>query len=1046
MVMIKSKSEPVTNVNSNCTLNVKIGFHLLVLLVLILQASQGVFAKHAHKNQVGFYSQDERERKREQAKKIIQEGDQLFSQRTEEFLRQALAKYESALVVFREIDDKQNQADALKKISGVYGALGEYKKALQHLETALPLSRQGDNQILQAEILSNIAVFHSELGEYNKATPFFEQALTILESIGDQRRLATLLSNYGANWSYSGDKQKAIENFQRALQLRRAVGDKEGEAYTLNNIGDTYNEMGEKRRAIDFFQQSSSILKTINNPRLEGIVYNNLASSHQDLGEFQLALEFYQQAVSFSDKAGDKRGKTIGQINIATLYDELGETEQAVTYLQDALKTARELKDNNIEAHILYSLGATFLKSDQPQKALEYFTKAREIWLRQDNQTMAVWSLRGLGGAYRKLGDYTKALDFYQQALSKIRATKMRSDEAEVLSYLGNVYEAMGLVQQTNDTYTQAVNISREIEYRDQEAEALFFLARFEMNRNNLEAAREYIEGSIEIIESLRANPSSNDLRASFMALKQDYYDLQIDVLMRLQQRSSRTKEFAEQAFRVSERARARGLLETLAEARADIRQGVSSALLEKEFNLQKAINAKAASRQTLRGEKDKEQAARLDKEISELRSQLSEVRGKIRDESPNYAVLTQIVPLTLSEIQKLLDDETMLLEYKLGENRSLLWVATSNSFDYYELPKREAIESKARRVYELLSSQNKTATSDAELAKATGELSQMILAPASKSLTKKRIIIIADGMLNYLPFAMLSNPQSAIRNLQSAIPLIEYHEIIYLPSASVLSLLRRDLNKRDATEKTVAVFADPVFNLNDPRFVEQNASAKTKSSQSTKPLTKDGSLERSVRDAGITSFQRLRFTRDEATMISSLLTSGQGMSALDFKANRAMATSDELKKYRIIHFATHGLLNSNHPELSGLVFSLFDEKGQPQEGFLRLHEIYNLKLNADLVVLSACQTALGKNVKGEGLIGLTRGFMYAGAPRVVASLWQVDDRATAELMKRFYKAMLKDGMKPAAALRVAQVSMLQEERWNSPRYWAAFVLQGEWK
>jgi CHAT domain-containing protein len=169
-------------------------------------------------------------------------------------------------------------------------------------------------------------------------------------------------------------------------------------------------------------------------------------------------------------------------------------------------------------------------------------------------------------------------------------------------------------------------------------------------------------------------------------------------------------------------------------------------------------------------------------------------------------------------------------------------------------------------------------------------------------------------------------------------------------------------------------------------------------------------------------------------------------LKALDFAASRTVATTDQLRDYRIVHFATHGLINNQHPDLSGIVLSLVDEQGRPQNGFLRLYDIYNLKLDADLVVLSACQTALGKNIKGEGLVGLTRGFMYAGAPRVVASFWRIDDRATADFMKRFYSAMLKDGLKPAAALRAAQVSMSQDKRWQSPHYWAAFTIQGEWR
>jgi CHAT domain-containing protein len=208
--------------------------------------------------------------------------------------------------------------------------------------------------------------------------------------------------------------------------------------------------------------------------------------------------------------------------------------------------------------------------------------------------------------------------------------------------------------------------------------------------------------------------------------------------------------------------------------------------------------------------------------------------------------------------------------------------------------------------------------------------------------------------------------------------------------------------------------------------------------------------LTRALREAGVADaglrIPRLPGTRREAAAITALLPEAERKQALDFDASRAAATSEDLSQYRIIHFATHGLLNSQHPELSGLVLSLVDRAGKPQEGFLRMHEIYNLKLPADLIVLSACQTGLGKEIKGEGLVGLTRGFMYAGAARVLASLWKVDDRATAELMKHFYQGMVKDGLRPAAALRAAQVAMWKQERWSEPYYWAAFVLQGEWK
>jgi CHAT domain-containing protein len=300
----------------------------------------------------------------------------------------------------------------------------------------------------------------------------------------------------------------------------------------------------------------------------------------------------------------------------------------------------------------------------------------------------------------------------------------------------------------------------------------------------------------------------------------------------------------------------------------------------------------------------------------------------------------------------------------------------------------------------------------------------------------------------------------------ESLPPLITEHEIVSLPSASTLAVLRRQLAGREPAPKTLAVLADPVFDSDDDR-VKQDASHVEKKTE-TSELLPDSShpgggthqgreasltelaLTRSVQETGFGArglgLERLKATRDEANAIVSLAPAASRLEALDFSANKAAASSSDLSQYRIIHFATHGLLNSGHPELSGLVFSLVDEKGEAQDGFLRLNDIFNLNLPADLVVLSACQTGLGKEIKGEGLVGLTRGFMYAGAPRVVVSLWSVNDQATAELMKRFYQGMLKNGERPAAALRAAQMEMWKEPRWREPYFWAAFVLQGEWK
>jgi CHAT domain-containing protein len=251
-------------------------------------------------------------------------------------------------------------------------------------------------------------------------------------------------------------------------------------------------------------------------------------------------------------------------------------------------------------------------------------------------------------------------------------------------------------------------------------------------------------------------------------------------------------------------------------------------------------------------------------------------------------------------------------------------------------------------------------------------------------------------------------------------------------------------LANRKPAPNALAVIADPVFSATDERI---GALART---AVAKQVPVDGSantriIEHLADDSGLI-IRRLKFTRQEADQILAEAPRAKSFRAIDFKANRAIATGGELSKYRYVHFATHGYIDSEHPDLSAIVLSLVDEQGKAQDGFLRANEIYNLHLPAELVVLSACETGLGKEIKGEGLVGLTQGFMYAGARRVVVSLWNVNDKATAELMARFYRGMLRENKTPAAALRAAQMEMSRQRQWQSPYYWAAFVLQGEWK
>jgi CHAT domain-containing protein len=373
------------------------------------------------------------------------------------------------------------------------------------------------------------------------------------------------------------------------------------------------------------------------------------------------------------------------------------------------------------------------------------------------------------------------------------------------------------------------------------------------------------------------------------------------------------------------------------------------------------------------------------------------------------------------------------------------------DSFKSFELRGGEEIEKAARHYYELLTVRNnqkpdeslpawkmRIKQADAQVDSAARELSRLILGPVEKMLGDRTLLIVADGALQYIPFATLPI-QGTGESLATR------HEIVSLPSASVLAILRREMRDRRPAAQTLAILADAVFQKDDERLVLRGSSKKDQITQA-EPVQRGGGIEeRAQKGIDLSRLRRLTFSKKEADEIAALVSTGEVFKAIGFEASKEAVVSNRLKGFRIVHFATHGLLDPQ-PELTALVLSLYNEKGEGQDGLLRLADIYSLRLDADLVVLSACQTALGKEIRGEGLVGLTRGFMNAGAPRVLASLWSVEDRATAELMKLFYRGMLKENLTPPAALRKAQLEMSQEPRWQSPYFWAGFSLHGEWR
>jgi CHAT domain-containing protein len=925
---------------------------------------------------------------------------------------------------------------------------GESKQRLLALgEQALPLWQALGLKREEARTFYMMAEARRGLGDAREALSLYERTLALESASGDDSGRSHTLTAMGLARLSLGEPAEALSLLDQALEIQRRRGDAYGEAVTLGNVCLARHSRGEWRESIPCYEEALRRLREVKAPDSEVVSRVNLAGVYDLLGEPLRAQGEYESALDTIRLQGERRRELPVLNNLAVVLASMGDTSEALVLYGQALDIARGLGEQGWEGRVLYNRGSAYRGLGEMSRAAADFQESLALRRKVADRRGEINSLNALGRS--QPDDPAAARDLYQQALALAREIGDRYLEATSLSLLSDpaaldqaigIFRALGhrrglagalsqkgkallLAGRAEEALAflrEALALSEGVEDRAGQSETLVLLSLAERRLGHPQAALERADAALALIESLRAEVVVPDLRAAFLASRQRAFELAIDLRMELRR--------ADDALALSERARARTLLDLLGEVRADVRQGVDPKLREQEREVAARLAAKARRRIELLGgtatDAQKEASAR---ELQETLAESDRLEAEIRRTNPRYAGLLHPQPLDAAAIRACLDPQTLLLEYALGEERSFLWAVTSASVEAFELPGRAKIETLARQVYEGLRTLDVgDPESLAAKAAARRELGRMVLGPVADRLADRRLAIVADGALQYVPFAALPLPDDPA----GLVPLIERHEIVVLPSAAVLALRSPEpvfSGVAGAAEVSIAILADPVFDGRDPRV--RQASPGTASA---------------IPVQGI-SLTRLAASSREAAAISELAP-GRVWTALGFQASRATAFGGELARHRIVHFATHGVIDSETPELSGLVLSLVDEEGRSQEGFLGLDDIYNLDLHADLVVLSGCETALGREMRGEGMVGLTRGFLHAGAARVLASLWQVQDRPATELMVRFYRALLQDRLPPAAALRAAQLSLWRERRWRDPFYWGAFVLQGDWR
>jgi len=839
----------------------------------------------------------------------------------------------------------------------------------------------------------------------------------------DEQRMraqAKLLDGLRVRGGSADERRRALATYDEALALSRLVTDPKGQCDALLLRSSVLFEIGEIDAAFAAADQARQIAHEAGERWLEAEALAHITRVHFNQRRLDADIDTAQQAISLYEAVDDRKGEHVVLQNLALAYGVFGEHRTTVELLERVLAFARATGEREGEAFTLAGLGRAMLDLGNLPKALQLQEQALATARAAGLQAIEGIFLGNVGIVQEALGRHTDALTTFHALLDFARHVGSSSREAEARYRIGAVHGQLGHDREAREWIASSLPGFRAAGDTTGEAGALADLTRIDRHEGNLTAAREHIEEALDLYETARSRIPSEEFRASFLAARFRNYELAIDVLMEMHRRNP-TAGFDTAAFVTSERARARSLLDLLGGETRDLQADAGAERLERQQKAETALKA-AAERQLalLARPHTREEAMQAEAAVDRHARTAREARAATRASSPRLSAMTP-PGLTLEDVQRdLLDSDSALLEYFLGETRSLVWIVTRSSVRVIDLPKRAAIEAVARRAYGQLST--RSGVDDGSRA----SLARLVLAPVERELPA-RVLIVADGILQYIPFEALP--------ISTGQPFVNSHTVAYLPSASTLAAIRRAHHSHERVSRPAAVLADPVYSPDDPRV----------SSHGGRSSARPASVvlaERSATEAGI-QFDRLYSSRREATTIRELA-GGTVLEALDFEASRETAMGPAVANARIVHFATHGLLNARHPELSGLVLSLVDAQGRPQNGFLAVGDIFDLRLHADLVVLSACETALGADVRGEGFVGLTRAFFFAGTEAVIASLWRVSDAATAALMKEFYRRLLVYKMSPAAALRASQLTLRRMPKWRQPYFWAGFVLQGE--
>lgn len=911
-----------------------------------------------------------------------------------------LAAHERAVELWGQAQNAVRRAHSARWLAAALSSTNRTARAREVLLEVQSVGRKSGQAWLEAAALLALAAQPAREGRKAEATALFEQAIQLNLATNDRKGEAETQNYFAIFQQNQGFLDEAMIRYRRALELRRQIHDEIGVAQILNNIATVSSRLGDQLDAIATFEEVLAIRQRIATPEAVANTQHNLATEYMLKGDYTRALALFEEALPVWRANSNQFGEAATLTEMAGLFNRTNLKQRAErTYLQ-ALPIQRALKNIRGESATLAGLGACYREQRRFAEAVQSLQSAVAVARQGKFPVEEARGLRGLGEIQSLMGEHTQALVSLRLSLdlvrevSRVDALSNKISLSSALLRCGQAAEAVPLLE-------EALSFSREIQNSLEELGSLYGLAQARFALGETDAALAHANAAMDLTERQILKVASDQTRALATARYADIYSLGAQILVRSGQPKA--------AFEAAERGRARILVDLMSKAKVE--PNTATPLLEEERRLRSALNAKAErlTRLLLASAKPSETGA-VRKAISRLIDEHAAIEERIARQDPRFAKLA--MPVSIEAVQRQLQVGEALWEFSLGVRDSLLWIVTKDSLDTRRIGPRAELEALASKLREALHAPLKNPSGESiESREARLNNSRKNAAALAAQLAKLlpaqpggKLYIVPDGELHNTAFAVL--------------PAFAKKALVTLPSASLLV----HLPSGSAGQARLAVFADPVYEAHDSRL-------------RTKATLRSPGEE--------VAFPRLRFSLQEAEAISTLAPANRRKISTGFAATRQAALATPLASYDVLHFATHAEWNQSNPELSGIVLSMFSESGRPTNGYLRLNDIAHWRLSSQLVVLSACETALGQQLKGEGTMGLSRSFLSAGAGGIVASLWAVDDAATATFMRAFYEGYLNRAMLPSAAIAHARTVVQSQPKWTHPFFWAGFVYTG---